>query len=226
LSKYIKGSFIIIVYDELTNNSYLISDRLNALPLYYYYKDNKLLISSSIRMIMKYIPDHLALNIYALIDQLIFDYILNDKTYIKNISQVLPGTIYKIDKDGINTSQYWSVDALYQDKLLNKQDALERLSSQLYENVNLYTSDRQKVLVSLTGGFDGRTNLALLEKSKDDYLCYSYGMEGSKQITIPMQIARVLSINYKPIILDNGFVGSYERNASESNRVFKRHCSG
>ncbi|MFA5405316.1 MAG: hypothetical protein WC358_10315, partial [Ignavibacteria bacterium] len=46
--KYIKGSFVIVIYDELKNNVKVISDRLNVLPLYYSFKDNLLIISSSV----------------------------------------------------------------------------------------------------------------------------------------------------------------------------------
>jgi len=81
----------------------------------------------------------------------------------------------------------------------------------LSENVDLYASDSEKLLVSLTGGFDGRANLALLKKDINSFLCYSYGMPGSKQIEVPKLISKKLKINYEPIYLDD----KYERKHDE-----------
>ena len=72
----------------------------------------------------------------------------------------------------------------------------------------LSASDSEKVLVSLTGGFDGRCNLALLDHPKENFLCYSMDAR-SRQIKVPEKIAYKTGINYKPIILDENFVRNY-----------------
>jgi hypothetical protein len=84
------------------------------------------------------------------------------------------------------------------------------LSSQLHENTNLYCSDTDKLLVALTGGFDGRANLALLDKKPEDFLCYSYGMQGSRQIEIPKLITKELKINYNPVLLDAKYEAEHD----------------
>lgn len=207
LTKFIKGSFVLIIYSN--KEIILISDRLNVLPLYYFKDKNILVISSSIKFISKlnYVPK--ILDEVSLVQQLIFDYLLDDYTLYKNIKRIKSGSIYIFDQSKIKIERYWEVESLYNEKLLSKSDSLELLSNQLFDNVQLYTSDSKKVLVSLTGGFDGRTNLAMLRKNKDDFLCYSYGMRGSQQISIPQEIAIKLEIPYKPIYCDEKFEKVY-----------------
>jgi len=99
---------------------------------------------------------------------------------------------------------------------MKKEESLIALGEAFYNNINLYTSDSKKFLLSLTGGFDGRANLALINRPAEDFLCYSYGMPGSRQITVPMKIAQRLKINYKPIYLNKDFEELYEECALRS----------
>ncbi|MGD2087757.1 MAG: hypothetical protein PVH61_16385 [Candidatus Aminicenantes bacterium] len=208
--EYLKGSFVLILYDEEYQQIMVITDRLNVIPLYYFFKEGIFGISSSMRMLFKTGLIAKDIDQYALTEQLMFDYVLGTKTFFKEISQTGPGCIYLINSQGISQEQYWSVEQLYHEKLMKKSDALETVSRQLHENVNLYASDRKKVLVSFTGGFDGRTNVAMLDKAAEDFLCYSYGIPGSRQIEIPKNICEKLNLQYKPIYLHREFEENYE----------------
>lgn len=207
---FIKGSFVIIIYDENKNEIKLISDRLNVLPVYYALKNGYLIVSSSVKMILESGLVSENLNKKALIQQLIFDYVLGSNTYYEDINRIENGKIYEFYKNEKIERTYWSVEELYNDNLIPKSEALEMLSTQLHQNTNLYCSDSEKVLVSLTGGFDGRANLALLDKNVDDYLCYSYGMPGSKQVEVPKMIADRLNINYTPVLLDDDYEKAHD----------------
>lgn len=214
--KYIKGSFVIVVYDELNNNIKIISDRLNVLPLYYSFKDEILVISSSVRMILNSGFVSTEYNNLALLQQFIFDYTLGTKTFYKDIFRIDNGIVYFFSEKGKDERRYWSVEELYNEKLYSKSESLEMLSKQLHQNANLYCSDTDKVLVALTGGFDGRANLALLDKSPDDFFCYSYGMPGSQQVKIPKMISERLKINYSPVLLDEKYEKEHDQCTAEA----------
>ena len=212
---YLKGSFVLLIEDFLTYNVRIITDALNVLPLYYSFKDNILQISSNTKLILDSGFISKNLDELALTEQLIFDYMLEDRYFYKDIRKIENACIYNFSKDGLQIDIYWNVDRLYHNKLFSKKESLELLSSLLKENVELYTSDVTKVLVSLTGGFDGRTNLAMLNKAPENFLCYSYGKPGSRQIEVPKLISQKLNINYTPIYLDDEFESEYKKNAEK-----------
>ncbi|MDD5362398.1 MAG: hypothetical protein PHN88_09715 [Ignavibacteria bacterium] len=212
----IKGSFVITIYDENKNTIKVISDRLNVLPLYYSFKEGVLVISSSVRMILESGQVSKELNHTALTEQLIFDFTLGTKTYYKDISRIDNGTIYEFSSAGKSENRYWNVEKLYNDKLFSKKESLEMLGRQLHENTNLYSFDTDKILVALTGGFDGRANVAMLDKKKEDFLCYSYGMPGSRQVEIPKEICGKLKINFSPVILDEEYEKEHDGCALEA----------
>ncbi len=213
---FIKGSFVITIFDRNKNTLKVVTDRLNVLPLYYYFGDGLLIISSSVRMILETglapkTPDYAAFT-----EQLIFDFTLGTKTYFREIRRTDNGMIYNFSGAGITENRYWDVVRLYNKELLPRNKSLELLSAQLHENANLYCSDAEKVLVALTGGFDGRANVALLDRKKDDFLCYSYGMPGSRQVSIPQEICDKLNFNYRPVLLDEKYENEHDECALEA----------
>jgi len=212
---YIKGSFVLIKVNEKTGEVQLLSDRMNVLPLYYCYKENTLVVSSSVPMIIRTHLPSKEVNNQALVEQLVFDYVLGAKTYFKDIQALPPATIMTFNANGKESEEYWDVTRLYHEELLPRDQSLEMLTDQLHQNVELYTSDTDKILVAFTGGYDGRTNVAMLDRPTPDYLCFSFGMARSKQITIPKYICEKMGINYTPIPLGEDFERQYEALASE-----------
>jgi hypothetical protein len=213
---YLKGSFVIIIVDEKSGVIKAITDRLNVLPLYYCFKDNLVILSSSVNMIINTGFVSNEIDNLALTEQLLFDYMLRDHFFYKEIRQTENARIYAFDSKGMSNRAYWSVEELYHERLLPAKVSLDLLSEQLFENVNLYASDRQKVLVAFTGGFDGRTNVAMIRKPECDFMCYSYGKPGSRQIDVPQKISKKLNFNYTPIYLDSTFEDQYEQCAAEA----------
>ncbi len=216
LAEHIKGSFVISIYDGKKNSIKLISDRLNVLPLYYFFGEGILIVSSSVRMILETGIAPREINPAAFTEQLIFDFTLGTKTYFKNIFRIDNGSIYDFDGNGKTERKYWSVENLYNKKLLPKKESLEMLGTQLRDNLKLYGSDTEKLLVALTGGFDGRANLAMLEKDKNDFVCYSYGMPGSRQVEIPREICSSLGLNFSPVLLDAEYEAVHDSDALEA----------
>ncbi len=215
-TEHVKGSFVISIYDEKANSLKVISDRLNVLPLYYFFGDGLLIISSSVRMILETGIPSREINPAAFTEQLIFDFTLGTKTYFRNIFRIDNGSIYVFERGGKTERKYWSVENLYNEKLLPKKESLEMLGTQLRDNLKLYGSDAGKLLVALTGGFDGRANLAMLEKDKEDFLCYSYGMPGSRQVEIPREICSALGFNFSPVLLNADFEAAHDSCALEA----------
>jgi len=212
--EYIKGNFSIVIYDNSKKELFLTSSRLNTLPLFYCLRNNDFIFSSSIKSVMRLSGMSVQLDERAMVEQALFYNPLGKRTHINNIFQLKPAEILKFDELGIKTEKYWDIKNLFTcERLLAESQAMEKCIYLMKNNMNLYTSDTDKFLLSLTGGFDSRTNLALLDRNQEDFLCYSYGMPGSSQIKIPLLISKILNLNYKTIFLDNDFEGKYEEYA-------------
>lgn len=210
---YVKGTFVFVLYDKVNKVVNTFLDRHNVLPLYYFFRQNLLVISSNTSLISKNKFVSKEIDQQAIAEQLIFDYCLSDRYYYREIRQMLPATIYEFRDEKIESRQYWDVSSLYSEKLLGNAESLELLSKQLYSNCNLYANEQKNRLVSFTGGFDGRTNVAMLHNLLDSTLCYSYGIEGSLQLTIPEDYCQKNNVSYKAIFLDKDFEDKYANNS-------------
>jgi len=210
----IKGNFVVIVYDDHKKQLFIASSRLNTLPIFYCYKDNNFIFSSSVKAILECGSIEPELNEKALVEQLIFYHPLQGKTCLKEIFQLPPASIIKFNQEELKIKKYWQIENLFREsRLIPERDALYKCVDLMKENLKAYTSDTKKFLLSLTAGFDSRTNLALTERDPKDFLCYSYGMPGSKQIEIPLLISTKSGLNYKAIYLDEAFERNYEKYA-------------
>ncbi len=205
----IKGSFVIIFWEASIPKLTIITDRHNVLPLYYHQQGKRLFIASNIPLLVKMADLKIKIDPVGFASQLVFDFPVRDLHYIQGIKRFLAASIYSFDKYGLERNEYWSVTSLYHENLLPPKDSLELLSKILVENIALYSEDAPKLLVSLTGGFDGRTNLSMLQRPREDFLTYSYGMPGSLQIRIPQEISRKIGIRYQPIYLKGEFLTNY-----------------
>lgn len=212
MAKFIKGNFVIIIYDDNKKELIFISSKLNTLPLFYYYKGKDFIFSSMLKLILHCQQCSPQLNVKSILESFLFFCPLENKTYFNDIFQLPPATIFIINSNGIRTEKYFSLEDFFDtDEYFSEDEALERCINLMKNNLILYTQDAPKFLLSLTGGFDSRVNLALLNREAKDFLCYSYGMPGSRQIEIPLLISKKLGLNYMPVYLDAEFEKEYER---------------
>ena len=207
--KYIKGSYVIIIYNENTKRLEAYTDYLNVLPLYYSYDGERLAISSNTSLLLEQKWVDKTTNNLAICMQHLFDYMLGEHYFVKGIKRMENARCYHFSPANKSVDIHWDVSQLKHEKLLQRDQSLDLLAKQLKKNVNLYTSYAQPVSVSLTGGFDGRTNVAMIDLASEQFKCYSYGMPGSKQIEVPKKIADHININYTPIYLDSTFLDQY-----------------
>ncbi len=213
---YLKGNFQIVILDKKKCESLIFNSRFGASPFYYAFKDNVLLFSTSLRAIMDCNLLNKTLDKIAIGEYAIFGYPLGDRTIFKDMKS-LPPASYLIVKDGhIEVKKYWDCRSLIDQELYSQKKALEVGSELFKKTVNQYTQNPNKICISLTGGFDGRAILSVLEKDPPDFICYSFGIHGSLNISIPERICKENNINYLPIYLDEEYENVYDEYAMQA----------
>ena len=214
----IKGSFAMLVLDKSTHQYQVFTDPLNVKPVYYYQEGTQLVISTALSALLHHrqqasLP--VELNYPAIIEYYLFEYTLNDDTYIQSVQTLPAGGWLRFSSEGLTITPYWNAfeqlnnfRVAYQGKA-----AIDQLETVLKQNLELYLFDPARTAIALTGGYDSRTNLALLGDKARECLLYSYGIAETYDLSIPQRIAEHLGLTYQPIHLDKSYLDEFDENA-------------
>lgn len=203
---YIKGIFVLLIYDKINNKFFIYNDRTGLFNLYYYIFGNAVLISSNAEAILKYPgvipkPDEISVIEYS-----VFDYPLGNNNIFRTLNKITGGTFLEYDYDNYCVSEYHNyAETINKQNDLNWDDTYE-VSTKIFNSIiDCYIDNEKKIIASLTSGFDSRTNLSRLINTDKDCLYYSWGLPDSNEIKIPRIISGKYKINYKPIYLTDEY---------------------
>ncbi len=218
----IKGSYALIIFNIKSNSLSIFTDELNIRTVYYSQQGNKLIISNSLSAFIKYSPiDFSLMNTKAILEYALFDFILTNETFIKQINYLQPASHLEFKNAQIQITQYWDIFTAFnrQTPELNEQESYNQINSLLKKNLAAYLSEPEKTAFALTGGYDSRTNLALLNGRHSGGYYYSYGVKGSYDIKFAQKVAKKLDLNFTPFILDHRFAENFPDNALTAIKV-------
>lgn len=215
----VKGSFAVISIKGDTRQVKVYTDPLNIRQVFYYQSGPVFMFSSSINALVHFLQKNrqpVEINEKSLIQYYLFDYILDNTSFIKGISPVPNGAVLSYRDQQVNVKPYFDP---HRDLLpavnYDESTALKHLGHLLEHNMALYLQDHEKVAVALTGGYDSRLNLALLSDKKA-YNYYSYGVRESYDIRIPEQIAASLDLPYQAFYINGAYHQKYDHFAQQA----------
>ncbi len=201
----IKGWFNIVIVDRKENTYIVVNSRFGMRPLYYAERSGYFIFSSELKSLMECSLIKNEMNAKAVVDYALFNYPLGKDTYIRNVFLLDPATFITIHNSEVGHTVYWRPENLFQEHLVSREDSLVHAEYLLKKAVNEMRRDSESIGVAVTGGFDGRTVLSLLDKEKQNLFLYSFGVPESADIQVPKKISEDLSYNYFPIYLDDDY---------------------
>ncbi len=209
-SDKLKGNFIILVYSKSNATFFILKDQLGL--KYIYYKKNKehFYISTNLNDFKEV---DFQINYCTVLEKIIFNYPISNCTFIKDVYMLEQGCSLNYTNSALNVNSYFEVAELFSvTGNLEKFDEAKFLN--LFEHSVLQRADASEYIsASLTGGFDGRANVAVLLKNKIKFKTYSFGKSGGENTSVPLNVSKKLNVNYTPINLDAEFEGDYTKSA-------------
>lgn len=192
--KFIKGNFLIII--SCQNKIEIYNDHFGLNNLYIYQDNNMFAVTNSIinfkELKIELIPDEIALIAKSIIHR-----VLNGKTLYKNIIKTKPASFILIDNNKLSINEYWSPEELLN---TNKEDDssldfnfFAYLLKSNFNNFIDYNKPKNNV-ITLTGGKDSRTGLAVLKAIGTNIIGFTYGNGNSRDAVYAEKLAREIGI--------------------------------
>jgi len=212
----IKGSYSILIFDKQNKQVCVFTDKFNIKNVYYSYSNDQLLVSSSLSAFSHYSPENFSkANIKSILEYYLFDFDLVNESFLENVRTLPSASYLKANEKAIEENTYWSIFKNFADSkpIYNQYDGIKQIENLLKENLKLYLGNPERTAFALTGGYDSRTNLALLNGKVDESFFYSYGLEKSYDIKLAKKVAKKLGLNFKAFIMDNNYAKSFDEDA-------------
>lgn len=200
----IKGNFTIILFDKITNTLNIINDQLGLKPIYFSEINGEIYISNNLNNFKTFNP---GINWAAVLERILFTYPIMKDTYYQGIFQLNGGEELVIDGE-IKKKQKLNIEKI----VFNERE--EKFEIEEFINIfNHAVLQRAKVfdktVLSLTGGFDGRTMVSVLLKNNIPFKAYSFGKFGGENTVVPLTISRQLGLDYMPVYLEEDYEVNY-----------------
>ncbi len=213
--KNLNGVFAIIAYNKKEEKYYLISDRRSQYPLYYYIKNETAIISSDLSSFCRLL-DHTKFNEKWLYDYMFFHYPIGDDTFLENVKRLSYSSvlIYCNKTKEIKLKNYAEVFKK-KEKLLMGNEGIEYAKEVFSKVVPKYFDGSENIACALTGGWDGRTNVALAP-DRNKITTYTYGGKDCNDIIFSRKAVKDIKTKHFEITFDDNFVNNLKTQMYET----------
>ncbi len=210
--KILKGNYYIILVNKNDMSIKLYSSPMFMYPAFFYFENGVFIFTNDLNAFKNFIP--LTINKQGLVEMELFDHCLHTGTIYNEIKSVQGGYLLEFKDEGTTDKLVYDISKWYKTQPESKKIALPKIDSALKTCINDWADSTDTFNISLTGGFDGRLNLAFIEKEKYESLhAVQYGLQGSSQLEIPMKIAKELGFKCDPVILNEEFIRQFNEMA-------------
>lgn len=192
--KVIDGFYSAVIYDSLQTKIHLITDRYGLRHLHWTIYKGQLVWASEVKAFLSlndYSPE---INKKAVEEFIDIGYLLEDKTWFKNIEVLSSGTVLTWDmkKQTMGKNRYWWWDKIRPStKEYNEDEISEKLGELFKKAVERRTKENDKHGLLLSGGLDSRAVLAAAPIFNSTLNVLTFGKKGSDDIRIAESVAKV-----------------------------------
>ena len=199
----LNGMFAFVIWDRNLNKLIAARDRIGIKPLFYSTHNNILRIGSEIKAFFSDKNFPRTINENALIDYFSFYYICAPNTIYSEIKRLSPGHILIFKDKKLRIEKYWDYNFEI-DKDLNKDDLIKHIPQVLRNSVKRHLQSEVPLGLSLSGGLDSTSILAMVSELVSNIKSYTIGYEGQEsynEIKEAKKVANICGAEHNSYIL-------------------------
>jgi asparagine synthetase B (glutamine-hydrolysing) len=203
--KKFNGIFSIIAYNKESTKLFIISDRLSLNPIFYLMDKEGFYFSTELSTFCRF-DKKFKFNERWLWEYLFFNFPITDATFLEEVKRMPAASILEYEmKSGKYSIFEYEKKFKKKEDLINGIEALE-LASKIFSNrVPKYFEGVNDIACALTGGWDGRTLLALAP-DPNIVTAYTYGVPECEDLRGGRRTAKLANIKHKEIYFDDEFL--------------------
>ena len=183
----LNGSFCMAIYNLITHELLLVSDRFSSYPCFYSFTDKKTFIfGTQLSSILQLHEAPRNLDFESIIEFFTLQRILGAKTFYKDIKLIPPATMLHHRDGNTSLACYWEMK--YEEENQPEEYYIDKLSIALRNSVERSTAGNYRFGLLLSGGLDSRMVLAASGK---EMTCFTLGDFKNREFRIAERLAEV-----------------------------------
>ena len=194
----LNGSFIIMIWDCQRRRLVVVNDPNGSRPVYYLHRDQNFMVSSEIKAILSDPGVRREVDQQSVMEFLLFRHILGDKTPIKGIKVMPPGSILVFENDRIMVNQYWRPPLTDTYDTCSESEHVRNLTELYLRGVERQLDGDFPIGIYLSGGIDSRLIAAAATAvgKREELHAITRGVPGNRDSRFARMVARELGITH------------------------------
>ncbi len=218
------GSYVAAMYDPEERRLVLINDRFGSRPLYFASFRGRFSWASSISALMADPDVPRGHSLRGISQFFTYGQYLGNDTCLEAVSVLPPAAILQCDlaTGTVQIEQYYRlVDGC--DEECPPSDVLERVDFAFKRAVDRRLDDANGLGLSLSGGLDARTILAVIDEKQTPLKTVCLGMHGSLDHRCAEQMSAIVGCPHHNHVLDANFLASFRSHLQQMVRLTDGH---
>ena len=212
--KYVKGIFtIIIVYQGKIK---VFNDHFGMSKFFYFEMDERIALSNNLiyfKSMTSFEFDKLSLITNDLLNSIPGEY-----TIFKNIFQSQAAQVVQIERNNLKHQKYWNPSMInLNDVEVDKNKSYLKLKEKLIANFSIinHLTPKSKRAITLTGGKDSRTGLAILKCLNQKIIGFTYGNSKSIDALVAHDLANEVGVEHQTFEPKDTDISYFQKMADE-----------
>jgi len=180
LFEKIEGMFSLVIWDKLKKHAVLARDHVGIKPLHYKIQNNKMIFSTDHNSFKKSSLFKREIDDESMLSYFSFRYVIGEKTFYKNIFDVLPGNYITYNGEKLEKYQYWDIELGNNQEKHSEKWYQENLEALLGDAVGSHLMSDVPLGAFISGGLDSSLILYFMSKIKSNIRTFSTGFQDEK----------------------------------------------
>lgn len=220
------GSFVAVIWDRRKRQLLVVKDHFGLLPLYYALLPDRFAVASEIKPLLHLSDLSRQQNKKGLAQFFSFGQLIGHETFYESVKYIPPGAWFEFNQatGRLTEDRYWTLNEICAKRSsYSEAKQLDLISDAFGEAVRRQTENTGHLGLSLSGGLDARTILAVIDHDTTPIKSVCLGVEGSLDHRCATKLAGLTNRDHHPFILSDQVVADYNKNLLETVRLTDGH---
>lgn len=213
----LNGWFLAFIHIIPQKRTLIINDCFGIYGAYYTEQYETFLLATEIKSLLKISTVSRRINEKSISEYFHYNAVLQDRTLFKDIYRFPPGSIWTYQNGQLTKEQYFDINNVANQDKMNEHEFYEE-GDKLFKSITSRYLMGDGVGMSLTGGWDTRAIMAVMNDLDMSIPCYTFNglYRDSLDVKIGSQVAETCGKDYKVLSITNDFLDNFERYAKET----------